>query len=85
MFTKSSVCDFCPCSAGSLVEQVDLPVSAVTSCCFGGVNLDELYVTSVGKMHASDEATGNPLDGSLFRVRGLHTKGVAVPMFGSES
>lgn len=31
--------------SGDIVRQVDLPVAKVTSCCWGGPNLDELYVT----------------------------------------
>ena len=31
---------------GSVVSSVKLPVSKVTSCCWGGKNFDELFVTS---------------------------------------
>lgn len=33
-------------STGKLLRTVKMPVSKVTSCCFGGPNLDELYITS---------------------------------------
>lgn len=45
----------------------------ITSCAFGGINLDELYVTS-----ASVEWEGiKPDGGSVFRVKGLNVQGVA--------
>jgi sugar lactone lactonase YvrE len=44
--------------------EVALPVSQVTSCCFGGAALDELYVTTAA-LDLSDE----PLAGGLFRCR----------------
>ena len=33
-------------ATGSVLSSVKLPVSKVTSCCWGGKNFDELYVTS---------------------------------------
>ena len=35
----------CNPMSGDIVRQVDLPVAKVTACCWGGPNLDELYVT----------------------------------------
>jgi sugar lactone lactonase YvrE len=49
---------------GRLDERVELPVSQVTSCCFGGADLDTLYVTS-----ASRGTSGEPLAGALFACR----------------
>lgn len=34
---------------GSLVTTVEVPASQVTSCCFGGRGLDELYITSASR------------------------------------
>lgn len=48
-----------------LVEQIDFPSRAVTSCIFGGEDLDELYVTTGGGKKESDE---NELSGGLFRL-----------------
>ncbi len=50
---------------GALDEVVDLPVTKVTACTFGGPELDELYITTSREgLAAGDE----PLAGSLFRA-----------------
>ena len=53
-----------------LVQQVEIPAEHVTSCIFGGADLDELFVTTAGGKPES-----HTLDGALFRlqpgVRGL--------------
>jgi len=55
---------------GRVDARVELPVSQVTSCCFGDPELDTLYITT-----AARGAEGEPLAGSLFSccpgVRGL--------------
>ena len=53
---------------GALLRDVRLPMSNVTSCAFGGDQLDELYVTSA--VHGMDEAAfrEQPLAGSLVRI-----------------
>jgi sugar lactone lactonase YvrE len=62
---------------GELDCEVALPVSQVSSCCFGGVNLDELYVTTAAMGLTDDEVAAQPGAGGLFRcepgVRGLAT------------
>jgi sugar lactone lactonase YvrE len=47
--------------SGSLDARLELPVSQVTSCCFGGPGLSTLYVTTAAR-GAADE----PLAGALF-------------------
>ena len=49
---------------GRLDERVELPVSQVTSCCFGDEDLATLYVTS-----AARGTSGEPLAGVLFACR----------------
>ena len=49
-----------------LIEQIDFPAKHVTSCIFGGENLDELYVTTGGGR--ADDAPENP-SGALFRLK----------------
>jgi sugar lactone lactonase YvrE len=49
---------------GSLEEHLPLPASQVTSCCFGGSDLETLFVTS-----AARGAEHEPLAGSLFACR----------------
>lgn len=54
---------------GSLLESVSLPADRVTSCAFGGPNLDRLYVTTA--RHGLDEAAlaRQPHAGGLFVLR----------------
>ncbi|XP_039265311.2 regucalcin-like [Styela clava] len=58
-------------STGQKVERISVSTSAlkITSCCFGGPDLNELFVTSA----SSDEPVGDA--GSLFKVTGLQAKG----------
>jgi sugar lactone lactonase YvrE len=57
---------------GTLDAVVELPVSRVTACCFGGAALDELYITTSREGLALGE---EPSAGALFRadvgVRGV--------------
>ena len=47
-----------------LIRQIELPVTRVTSCIFGGADLDELFVTTAG-----GKAESGTLDGALFRLK----------------
>lgn len=60
---------------GTLDRVVELPVAQVSSCAFGGENLDELYITTAAYQLGDKELLRQPAAGSLFRtlpgVRGL--------------
>ncbi len=66
---------------GELIGVVDLPVSRVTSCCFGGDALRDLYVTTRREGLSDAERAGQPLAGALLRldvgVAGLRTDAFA--------
>ncbi len=51
---------------GECLERIELPVSQVTSCCFGGDDLDELYITSASVGLSEEQLRQEPLAGSLF-------------------
>ena len=53
-------------------RRVRLPAKMITSAIFGGRDLDEIYVTSLG---GNDEAANGPGAGALFRLK-LGIKGV---------
>ncbi|XP_046972015.1 regucalcin-like [Vanessa cardui] len=54
-----------------------LPVSRTTSLCWGGPNLDELFVTtSKAKLDANE-----PLSGAIFTIRGTGSRGVPAYSF----
>lgn len=60
---------------GEIVESITLPVSNVTSCAFGGPNMQTLYITTAREGVESDKLKLEPLAGSLFScqvgVKGL--------------
>ncbi|KAJ8305532.1 hypothetical protein KUTeg_016077 [Tegillarca granosa] len=73
-FGAGKVVRFNP-NTGEELRTINIPGMRTTSCCFGGKNLDELYVTCA-KYHASEEELSKyPLSGSLFKVTGLGVKG----------
>eukprot|EP00727_Mastigamoeba_balamuthi_P010101 m51a1_g5713 hypothetical protein (309) ;mRNA; r:1089013-1089939 len=51
-------------ASGKLLGVVEVPAANVTSCCWGGDALDELYITS-----AADGDAAHPLAGGVFRVK----------------
>lgn len=53
-------------SQGILTHIVQVPVKQVTSCCFGGVDMSELYITTAQNGMDSDSLIREPLAGSLF-------------------
>jgi sugar lactone lactonase YvrE len=53
--------------AGVLVGELEVPAPRVTSCCFGGDDYDELYVTTAREGMSDGELDRFPLSGSVFR------------------
>ena len=51
-------------SDGTMLQQVDIPAKHVTSCNFGGADLEELFITTAG-----GKADADNNDGALFRLR----------------
>jgi len=47
---------------------LELPMSNVTSCAFGGADLDQLYITSACRGLDAEARQAQPLAGSLVRV-----------------
>ena len=62
---------------GKALEYVEMPASQVTSCCFGGEELRQLYVTTARAGISPDALAKEPQAGGLFMfevdVRGLPT------------
>ena len=61
--------------SGLLLERLELPCRQVTSCCFGGPNLDQLFVTTARQEMDAAAIKAEPLAGGLFQadvgVKGL--------------
>lgn len=53
---------------GALLREIKLPFAQVTSCAFGGENLDELYITSATYTMDEEALAAQPLAGALVRV-----------------
>jgi sugar lactone lactonase YvrE len=60
---------------GSLAAVISLPAPRITSCCFGGPELDVLYVTSARIGLDDAMLKRQPLSGAVFEVRGLGVRG----------
>jgi len=56
-------------SDGRLDRRIELPVAQVTSCAFGGPDLDELYITTGQEGFPLGGRADQPHAGGLFRVR----------------
>jgi len=65
---------------GKLLQQIDLPVSNVTACAFGGDELDELYVTTARAGLDEQQLAAQPAAGGIYRLR-PGVGGVALPLF----
>ncbi len=65
-------------STGQLLEVVRVPVAGVTSCAFGGENLDTLYITTARVGIDPDDLLKQPLVGGVFALK---TKTRGIPTF----
>jgi sugar lactone lactonase YvrE len=54
---------------GEELLRIKMPVPRPTSCCFGGPNLDTLFVTSASVRLNEEALAAAPLSGSLFSIR----------------
>jgi sugar lactone lactonase YvrE len=54
---------------GTRLGTVSVPAARVTSCAFGGANLDELYITTARTGLSESELADQPHAGGLFRAR----------------
>ncbi|XP_041834791.1 regucalcin [Melanotaenia boesemani] len=62
-------------TTGVRLQTVSLPATKTTSCCFGGTDYSDLYVTSACLGLDQSESGQQPLAGNIFRVKGLGVKG----------
>ncbi|KAM6958528.1 regucalcin isoform 2-T2 [Tautogolabrus adspersus] len=62
-------------TTGVRLRSVSFPVTKITSCCFGGLDFSDLYVTSSSLGLDQSEMTYQVEAGHTFRVTGLGVKG----------
>ena len=67
--------------AGEILQTIELPTQLVTSCCFGGPNLDRLFITTAWTDLSPEERQAQPLAGSVFTVK-TTTQGQPANFFG---
>ena len=54
--------------SGQVLQKIDLPTSNVSSCAFGGKDLDELYITTARVLLDEEALAEQPTAGGLFRA-----------------
>jgi sugar lactone lactonase YvrE len=69
---------------GELLCKVEIPAKLVTSCAFGGKNLDTLYITTAKDGLAEKELQEYPTSGGLFVVK-PGVRGIKANLFGESS
>lgn len=67
---------------GKLLSDFKLPAARVTSCTFGGKDLDDLYVTTARVGLDDGELKNQPLAGSLFVIKKCGFTGLPTTPFG---
>lgn len=56
-------------NTGQLLDKIKLPVPHVTSCCFGGENLDLMLITTAQENLTADDLKKYPQSGDVFLVK----------------
>jgi sugar lactone lactonase YvrE len=54
---------------GELLDKIELPVPHVTSCCFGGEDMDTLLITTAQENLSSEDLVRYPHSGDVFLVK----------------
>ncbi|WP_225613122.1 SMP-30/gluconolactonase/LRE family protein [Variovorax sp. VRV01] len=66
---------------GQLMQRLRVPVPRPTSCCFGGDNLDTLFVTSASLRLSEEQLATAPQSGSLFAIQLPDARGLPEAAF----
>ncbi|XP_063961128.1 regucalcin-like [Lytechinus pictus] len=66
---------------GEKLRSIKFPTKNITSCCWGGANRNEPYVTCAKHFLKPDELKEQDTAGSIFRVTDLGVKGVKCDVF----
>lgn len=62
-------------SKGKSMSVIHMPAHRTSSCCFGGTDYDEMFVTCSRYGCPDEELSKYPLSGSVFKVTDLQAKG----------
>ena len=66
---------------GKPIQHVKVPAQHVTSCCFGGKNMSQLFITTARSGFADKDLAGQPHAGDVF-IYETDTQGQAANFFG---
>lgn len=55
--------------SGELLQQIEVPADQVTSCCFGGPDLEDLFITTARTGISEERLAETPNAGSVFVIR----------------
>jgi sugar lactone lactonase YvrE len=62
---------------GKMIDYIEFPAVNITSCAFGGPNLDILYATSAKHGRTPEQLAVEPEAGSLFSIKNTGAKGLS--------
>jgi len=68
---------------GELLRKINVPAKNVTSCAFGGKDLQTLYITSASISMSPEDSINYPLAGNLFAID-LDVKGIPAFFFNDQ-
>ncbi|MEF3352354.1 SMP-30/gluconolactonase/LRE family protein [Paenibacillus sp. GYB006] len=54
---------------GKMLSHIEIPAEQVTCCCFGGQDLNELYITTARNGLSAEQLKKTPHAGGLFRIK----------------
>ena len=53
---------------GKMLREIELPVSQVTSCCFGGPELETMFISTASERFTQQQRATEPTAGGLFHI-----------------
>lgn len=65
---------------GAQLDKIELPVPQVSSCCFGGPKMDQLFITTARERFTAEDMKKYPQSGDVFVAR-PGVSGVVLPVF----
>ncbi|MCW3119425.1 MAG: Gluconolactonase [Chitinophagaceae bacterium] len=66
---------------GKMLDKIEVPAPQVSSCAFGGENMDQLFITTARENMSEEEIHKFPLSGNVF-IAQPGVKGIPVHKFG---
>jgi sugar lactone lactonase YvrE len=70
----------CLSSHGQVMRKIEVPAHNVTTLCFGGDDLRDVFITTATDGTSKEMLKRHPLTGSLFRLR-VDSPGLPEPLF----